>query len=197
METVEMSAAPFPRGVPVARGEFQINSFTRAWDDSCEVSQQIRDSSGPGKYMVTNLVPKEAAAAKLAQVNPTILGREGFGFNNSRIDDDSRIRNEATQAGRQRCPLHVQSRPFATVPYMGNGRGNPDVESSLIYSEFARIERPCGTVTETFFDGQFVPLVPHLAAHIQNPANLIPEVAASGWIRSGVPSRQFVRDLNL
>jgi hypothetical protein len=114
----------------------------------------------------------------------------------SAIDADSRLRNDTTQEGRQRCPLHVQSRPFATVPYMGNGRGNPDVESSLIYSEWARIERPCGTVTETFFDGQFTPLVPHLAAHIQNPSNLIPEVAAAGWIRAGIPSRQFVRDLN-
>lgn len=109
---------------------------------------------------------------------------------------DSRLRQEATQAGRLRCPLHVQSRPFATVPYMGNGRGNPDVESSLLYSEWARIERPCGTVTETFFDGQFTPLVPHLAAHIQNPANLIPEQAQIGWIRGGIPSRQFVRSLN-
>lgn len=191
-----MSVAPFPRGVPTARGEFAINEFTRTWDDTCEVTQHIRDSTGPGNYMVTNLVPKQTAAAKVEYVNPTLLGREGFGYNNSNIDADSRLRNDQTQAGRQRCPLHVQARPFATVPYMGNGRGNPDVESNLIYSEFARIERPCGTVTETFFDGQFTPLVPHLAAHIQNPANLVPEVAAGGWIRGGVPSRQFIRDLN-
>lgn len=192
-----MSAAPFPRGgAPFGRGEFAINSFTRVRDDGCEVAQQTRDSAGPGRYQVTNLVPPQAAAARVEYPNPTLLGREGFGLNNQRIDDDSRLRQEATQAGRQRCPLHPQSRPFATVPYMGNGRGNPDVESSLIYSEWARIERPCGTVTETFFDGQFTPLVPHLAAHIQNPANLIPEVAASGFLRSGVPSRQFIRDLN-
>jgi hypothetical protein len=191
-----MSVAPFPRGVPLATGEFQINEFTRTYDDKCEVAQNIRDSSGPGKYMVTNLVPKQTAAARVEYVNPTLLGREGFGYNNQQIDSDSRLRVDVEQAGRQRCPLHVQSRPFATVPYMGNGRGNPDVESSLIYPEWARIERPCGTVTETFFDGQFTPLVPHLAAHIQNPSNLIPEVAAAGWVRAGIPSRQFVRDLN-
>ena len=191
-----MSAAPFPRGVPVAKGEFVINEFTRTWDDTCEVAQHMRDSSGPGAYTIRNLVPKQAAAAKVEYVNPTLLGREGFGYNNSDIDADSRLRNDQQQAGRQRCPLHVQARPFATVPYMGNGRGNPDIESKLIYPEWARIERPCGTVTETFFDNQFVPLVPHLAAHIQNPSNLIPEVAASGWIRAGIPSRQFIRDLN-
>jgi hypothetical protein len=192
-----MSVAPYPRGVPTARGEFAVNEFTRARDDSCEVAQQIRDSRGPGKYQVTNLVPAQASASRIEYVNPTILGREGFGFNNAQIDQDSRLRNEPTQAGRQRCPLHVQSRPFATVPYMGNGRGNADVESSLLYSEFARVERPCGTVTETFFANQFVPLVPHLAQHIQNPANLIPEVAAQGWARSGIPTRQYVRDINM
>jgi hypothetical protein len=191
-----MSVAPFPRGVNQNPQEFQINEFTRSWDDGCEVAQQIRDQVYPGRYQVTNLVPKQAEAAKVSYPNPTLLGREGFGINNSRVDDDSQLRENPVLEGRARCPLHNQSRPFATVPYMGNGRGNADVESSLIYSEFARIERPCGTVTETFFDNQFTPLVPHLAKHIQNPSNLVPEVAAAGWIRGGVPSRQFVRDLN-
>lgn len=184
------------RGVPAAPGDFRINEFTRTLDDRCEVAQQIRDSAGPGAYQTRNLVPAQESASRVEYTNPTMLGREGFGFNNSHIDADSRLRNEAEQAGRLRCPLHPQSRPFATVPYMGNGRGNPDVESSLIHSEWARTERPCGTVTETFFEGQFVPLVPHLATHIQNPSNLIPEVAAAGWIRAGIPTRQAIRDMN-
>jgi len=191
-----MSVAPFPRGVVTAPHDFQINEFTRVYDDTCEVAQQMRDEVGPGQYYLRNLVPKQSAAAKIEYPNPTLLGREGFGYNNAQINDDSRLRIDYTQEGRLRCPLHVQSRPFTTVPFMGNGRGNPDVESDLIHSEWARIERPCGTVTETFFDGQFVPLVPHLAKHIQNPSNLVSEVAAPGWVRGGVPSRQFVRDLN-
>jgi hypothetical protein len=191
-----MSTAPFPRGQLLEQGEYNINEFSRKNYDSCEIVQNTKDSEGPGSYMVTNLVPKQADAAKLEYVNPTLLGREGFGLNNAEVDEDSKLRNEAIQAGRQRCPVHVQARPFATVPFMGNGRGNPDVESALLYSEFARVERPCGTVTETFFANQFTPLVPHLANHVQNPSNLVPEVAASGWIRGGIPSRQFIRDLN-
>lgn len=191
------SVAPFPRaGHSVQAGDMVINSFTRTWDDGCEVLQQYSDSTGPGNYQVTNLVPPQEKAQATEIPNPTLLGREGFGYNNREIDVDSKLRTNPTQEGRLRCPLHVQSRPFATVPYMGRGRLNPDVESGLIYSEFARVERPCGTVTETFFDGQFYPLIPHLAAHIQNPKNLIPEDAAKGWLRQGVPSRQFIRDLN-
>jgi hypothetical protein len=39
-------------------------------------------------------------------------------------------------------------------------------------------------------------MVPSLQQNIQNPHNLIPEVAAAGWIRGGIPSRQYVRDIN-
>lgn len=177
--------------------DFIINQFARVRDDSCDVEQRIRDSSGPGAYQVTNLVPKEKEVKRLEIPNPTLLGREGYGYNNRAIDDDSRLRTDPTLEGRFRAPLHMQSRPFATVPYMGRGRGQPDIESGLIYADWARIKRPCGTVSETFFSNQFVPLVPHLSSHIQNPSNLIPEVAARGFCRSGIPTRQFVRDLNM
>jgi len=190
-----MSVTPFPRGTPAAN-DLIVNQFTRAHDDSCEVAQNLNDSAGPGNYQVTNLVPQEESTANVAYPNPTILGREGYGYNNKQIDDDSRLRNNTIQAGRQRCPLHVQARPFTTVPFMGNGRGNADIESSILYPEFARTERPCNTISETFLDGQFVPLVPHLSQHIQNPSNLIPEVAVAGWIRGGIPSRSFMRDLD-
>jgi len=178
-------------------GNLIINQFTRLRDDTCDVEQRIKDASGPGVYQVTNLVPSQRAAMRVEIPNPTILGREGFGYNNRAIDDDSRLRTDQTQEGRFRAPLHMQGRPFATVPYMGRGRGQPDIESGLIYSDWARIERPCGTVTETFFSNQFTPLVPHLQAHIQSESNLIEEVAAKGWVRGGIPARLLTKDLNL
>jgi len=79
---------------------------------------------------------------------------------------------------------------------MAGGRGNPDVESLLLHPEQVRLGKECGTVTENFFDGQFTPMIDMLKKNIQNPKNLIPEVAANGWIRGGVPSREYVRDLN-
>jgi hypothetical protein len=38
------------------------------------------------------------------------------------------------------------------------------------------------------------PMIPSLHATISNPANLIEGVAAEGWIRGGVPSRELTRD---
>ena len=78
---------------------------------------------------------------------------------------------------------------------MGGGRGNPDVESVLQQSEQVRMGSECGTVTEQQLN-VFDPLIPSVAANIQKPSNLIPEVAQSGWIRGGIPSRQYIRDIN-
>jgi hypothetical protein len=79
---------------------------------------------------------------------------------------------------------------------MGGGRGNPDAESQLIHSEQVRMGKECGTVTEQFFDNQYVPMIPLLKKNVQNPKNLVEEVASDGWIRGGIPSRSYIRDLN-
>jgi hypothetical protein len=39
-------------------------------------------------------------------------------------------------------------------------------------------------------------MVKSLSDNIQNPKNLIPEVAAPGWVRGGIPSRAYMRDIN-
>jgi hypothetical protein len=39
-------------------------------------------------------------------------------------------------------------------------------------------------------------LIPSVKENIQNPKNLVPEVAANGWIRGGIPSRSYIRDVN-
>jgi hypothetical protein len=79
---------------------------------------------------------------------------------------------------------------------MGTGRGNSDVESLLIHSEQVRQGKECGTVTEQSFDGVFEPLIKNVRENIQNPQHLVTEVAAKGWVRGGIPSRQYLRDVN-
>ena len=184
-----------PKSEP--KGEFRVNHFTRVHDDACSYNIDYRESVEPGRYKSLNLVPDRSVVIPQALSNPTVIAAEGFGFDQKEIDSDSVLRNNPTLDGRSRCPLRVQSRPFTTVPFMGRGRGNQDLESKLQQSEFVRTGKECGTVSEAFLQGQFTPLIPHLETNIQNPKNLIPEVAASGWLRGGIPSRQYVRDLNV
>lgn len=177
---------------------FQIQQFTRVHDDPCDQTVQNRESAAPGAYLVTNLVPAASTAYATAYQQPAVPAASGYGWSASAIDVDSVLRNHAMQTNSPHCPVRgrVQARPFVSVPFMGRGRGEAELESRLQMSEFVRQGRECGTVTDTFFEQQFTPLIPYVAANVQNPVHLIPEVAASGWVRAGVPSRQWVRDMN-
>ena len=134
-------------------------------------------------------------------VNPLATGemmvypREGFGLNNASIDSDSVLRNQP-EFKSNRCLIRSQARPFLGVPYMGGGRGNADVETLLQHSEMVRQGKDCGTIAEQQFDGVFTPMIPNLKDNIQKSTNLITEDASPGWIRGGLPSRAYVRDVN-
>lgn len=173
----------------------QINRLTHSRDDLCGIEQYYKQSIGPGNYMVTNLVPDARKVNPMSVEQLLIYPREGYGFNNASIDADSILRNQP-EFKNNKCIVRAQARPFMTVPYMGGGRGNPNVESLLLHSEQVRQGKECGTVTEEFFTQQYTPLIPTVEANIQNPKNLVPEVAASGWIRGGIPSRAYLRDVN-
>jgi hypothetical protein len=172
-----------------------IYRMTHTKDDLCGIQQYTKQSVGPGKYATLNLVPDAKKVNPLSVESTMLYPREGFGGNNKSIDAESVLKNQP-EFKVNRCNTRAQARPFLSVPYMGGGRGNPDVESSLIQSEVSRMGKACDTVTETFLPQQFTPLVPSLQQTIQNPNNLIPEVAAPGWIRGGLPSRDYIRDIN-
>jgi hypothetical protein len=172
-----------------------INRLTKTRDDLCGIQQYYSQSVGPGKYTTTYLVPDARRVNPLAAEQLLIYPRDGYGLNNAQVDADSMLRNEVSFKS-NRCQIRAQARPFLTVPFMGGGRGNPDVESALQHSEQVKQLKECGTVTEQEFTGQYIPMVKSLSDNIQNPKNLIPEVAAPGWIRGGIPSRAYMRDIN-
>jgi hypothetical protein len=172
-----------------------INRMTHARDDMCGIQSYYAQSIGPGRYITTNLVPRAAGVNPLAVEQLIIYPREGYGFNNAQIDADSLLKNQPGFKN-NRCLTRSQARPFMTVPYMAGGRGNQDVESFLLHSEQVRMGKECGTVTEQFFDQQYTPMIPLLSKNVQNPNNLVEEVASPGWVRGGLPSRSYLRDVN-
>ena len=173
----------------------QVNRLTHTRDDACGIDQYYSQSVGPGRYSVTNLVPSAKEVNPLAVNEFLMYPREGFGANNAAIDAESVLKNQP-EFKNNRCIVRAQARPFLGVPYMGGGRGNADVESLLLHSEQVRQGKECGTVTEQSFDGVFTPMIPNLKNNIQKAQNLITEDASPGWIRGGLPSRAYIRDVN-
>ena len=173
----------------------EINRLTHSRDDLCGIQSFYAQSVGPGRYMTTNLVPKATGVNPMAVDQLLIYPREGYGYNNAAIDADSILRNQIAFKN-NRCQIRPQSRPFLTVPYMAGGSPSRDVESLLLHSEQVRMGKECGTVTEEFFSQQYTPLIPVLKNNVQNPKNLVPEVAANGWVHGGIPTRSYLRDVN-
>lgn len=173
----------------------EINRLTHTRDDTCGIEQYFTQSLGPGTYATTNLVPNAKEVNPLASQSLMLFPREGYGYNNTNIDNDSVLRNQP-EFKNNKCSVRQQARPFLSVPYMGGGRGNAEVETFLQHAEQVRQGKECGTVTEQEFTGQYTPLIPSVKENIQNPKNLIPEVAAPGWIHGGLPSRSYIRDVN-
>lgn len=172
-----------------------IYRLTRPKDDLCGLQSFYAQSAGPGRYVTTNLVPNASGVNPTAIDQQMVYPREGYGLNVAAIDTDSYLRNQP-EFKSNRCNIRQQSRPFLTVPFMAGGRGNPDVESLLMHAEQVRLGKECGTVTENFFDNQFTPMIDMLKNNIQNPKNLIPEVAANGWVRGGLNTKNYISDLN-
>jgi hypothetical protein len=173
----------------------EINRLTHSRDDLCGIQSFYSQSVGPGRYLTTNLVPKATGVNPMAVDQLLIYPREGYGYNNAAIDADSVLRNQIAFKN-NRCQTRPQTRPFLSVPYMAGGNPSRDVESLLMHSEQVRMGKECGTVTEQFFSQQYTPMIPIVKQNIQNPKNLVPEVAAEGWIHGGIPTRSYLRDVN-
>jgi len=172
----------------------QTQQFTRGYDDPCSRAARDRETMGPGAYQREFLVPDNRVATSTAFQQPAVPAAAGFGWSRQSIDVDSILRNHGMQTNSPHCPVRGQARPFATVPFMGRGRGDADAESQLKMPDFQRQGKNCGTISDTFYENQFTPQIAFVSQSIQNPKHLIPEDASRGWVHGGIPSRQWGRD---
>ena len=131
---------------------FQIQQFTRVRDDPCNQEVQNTESMTPGAYRVTNLIPATQDAYEIAYQQPAMPAAPGYGWSAAAINADSVLRNHAVQTNSPHCPIRgrVQARPFATVPYMGGGKGEAFLESKLQQATFVRQGKDCGTNSDSF-----------------------------------------------
>lgn len=176
----------------------EFHKMSSVYDDHCTIQTRIRQSENVGGWSRYNYyqfqdINNTVGVATGERILPF---QDGYGVGPAVVDAESQIKNQPVQTN-PRCRLNVQlkERPYKTVPFMGRGRGNQYLESALQQSKFVREKAYCGgNVSEKHFDNVFTPQINHLQRNIQNPRNLVQEVADPTWIRGGVPSRLVIRD---
>ena len=181
--------------------QYTFDNLARIGDDACGITSRDMQNNAYGSYSTTNYFLKWCGMKEpieFATQQPNIFYNGGFGnycgAGGCNIQSDSNLKIGSIQT-HPKCRISLYERPFVTVPYLGRGPPKPVMESRLQQGAMINDKKSCKTITEkSFKDHIEVPLVPSLQATIQNPANLVEGVAAGGWIRGGLPSRELTRD---
>jgi hypothetical protein len=177
--------------------DYLFQNMSRIGNDNCYLSQRDTQDVNFSNYMLTNYNSCEQMnkVINVATSQPSFFykGQQNLGLGGCNVDDSSRLL--ITDLNRSKSKLLLNQRPYLTVPYLGKGAFEPTLESSIQQGEMVTNRKSINTLSEISYkqyDGGY--LVPSLKMSVTNPANLVESVAADGWIRGGVPSRELAKD---
>ncbi len=179
--------------------DYVFDNMSRIGEDSCGMDQRNIQNLNSGNYMLQNFFSAECNMSKpidFATSQPGINYKGGYqvGAGGCNIDTNSELINGSIIT-HPRCRISLFERPFKTVPYLGRGEANPLVESRILQGEHFYNKKSINPTTEmSYIDYHNYPLIPSIAATVNNPANLVEGIAANGWIRGGLPSRDLERE---
>jgi hypothetical protein len=178
--------------------DYTFNNMSRIGNDNCGLSQKNIQNVEAGNYLLTSFYPQcpMTSAIDLALSQPTMnySGSHQVGINGCNINANSELTIGQTQTN-SKCRISLYERPFATVPYLGRGASHPMLESQLQQGDQVTNRKSITNLSEkSHIPHRETPMVPSLAATVTNPVNLVEGVAAEGWIRGGLPSRDMAKD---
>ena len=180
---------------------YTFDNMSRIGNDNCCIDQNSIQNSQSCNYLLQNYFSQDCSmnnARQLATAQPGInySGSYGLGVNGCNVEESSRLLLGGVQT-HPRCRIDLYQRPFATVPFLGRGSVDPILESQIQQGDSITNKRTVTKLPEqSYLRYHTTPLIPEVKQTIQNPANLVEGVAAEGWIRGGLPSRELTKDTN-
>lgn len=169
---------------------------TRIENDNCSIDQRNVQNMGASNYMLENYYPAcpMSSAIKFATNQPNVFysGSHQLGINGCNVNTNSELK--LTNLTRSKCKISLSERPFLTVPYLGRGSCNVELESQILQGDMMINKKSVNTTSETsHIKYRHYPLIPSIESSVTNPENLVEDSAADGWVRGGVPSREIAR----
>lgn len=112
----------------------------------------------------------------------------GAGLGASNVEQESNLLWKS-EGQRPLEKLQLFPRPFLTIPYLGRGSCDPNVESQLMQGESVRGKKSVSTVMEqNFLPLDKYPLEQEKRNDVSSAKN-IQELAFDGWVRGGKTTR--------
>mgnify|MGYP001192074336 CR=1 FL=1 len=168
-----------------------FNNTHGIYDDTSDTTQRGLLNTSHANYMLNNFTNPINKSIDIATSQPYVFVKGGNSLSNGAANvDDSTTLRVGEKDGRVPERLNLKPREFNTIPFMGRGRVDPDVETAMMQSgDLTDKKSDIGTSEISSRPTDFNPLIPALEQTITNPQHLVEESADSGWIRGGLPSR--------
>ena len=177
---------------------FTFNNMARIGNDNCDISQKNIQNVAQANWTLDNVMSDSCTMQNginfaLSEPGINFSGSHQTGIGGCQIDTNSNLLID--KLIRPACKISLLERPFATVPYLGRGNGNPELESQLQQGDQVINRKSVNHLAEkSYINHRYTRMIPELASSITNPANCIEGAAAEGWIRGGLPSRDLTKD---
>ena len=176
--------------------DYMFNTMSRMGNDVSDKSQKTIQNVKHGNYQLHNYHAADTEmnagiSFALKQPNVNYSGTHQTSLNGSNIDVNSQLlidKNMLHTKGK----VSLQERQYLSIPYLGKGKVDSTIEHGLFLGERESSRKSVLTTAEkSFIPLNNTPMIPEVSQNIQNPKNLVEGVASKGWIRGGLPSREF------
>lgn len=172
-----------------------FNNLGRIGADKSDNSQRNQSNTKFANYTLENHLQNTnsnehvqfATSTHAMNFKNTVSG----GLPANAVDYDSLLSIKSKQQ-REFEKLQLHPRPFATVPYLGKGGANPDMESKLLHGEVVSDRKSQSTIMDkSYINYDEYPLMDDVKKRINDPSKAIEELALDGWRRGGVSTREI------
>jgi hypothetical protein len=171
-----------------------FNNMGRIGFDYTDNTQKNMYNTRMANYTLSNFFNDAVSDShvKFATMQPSVTFNSvngGSGVGGGVVDYESLLKLNVEQE-RSLEKVQLMQRPFVTVPYLGRGPGNPDIESQLQQGEIVSQQKSVSTIMEkSFMDYSLYPTDTMMNERVANPTYTVEEAAMNGWVRGGADTR--------
>ena len=176
---------------------YTFESSSRIGFDNVVNDQRNIQNMSNANYILENYYPNCTMnnAIDFATKQPQVFynGSHEGGIKGCEMDTNNELKY--THITKPACKLTLNTRPFLTVPYLGRGLGDTDLELQLKSGNTDLNKKTVNNLMENNFTNyKNYPLIESLQNQVNNTAYTIPEDAMDGWTRTGISARNYARD---
>jgi hypothetical protein len=165
---------------------------TRIGDDNCGLTQDLLQNNNTVDYMLKNFYAADCTmrkpiefATRQVDVNFVAAGGDGktCGIGGCNINESNSLLFSVPTHLRAR--INLLQRPYLTVPYLGRGKFDSQLEGKLMKSEYVENKKTVNPASElnNSYSTNY-PLLPSIQKTITNPRYLVED-----WTRGGDSTR--------